>query len=137
MSRMNEAADRILVVDDEPEITEMLDAVLSAEGWLVEQAASGEEALERFRDSDFDIVVLDHKMPMMSGLAAATELVGDGARPGSIVLFSGYLSPFILGECRSLGIRAVDKTNWEELVEVCHAIAGEAALWRDRLSLHT
>lgn len=139
MSRSNEDTGpaRILVVDDEPEITEMLEAVLTAEGWLVDQAVSGEEALQRFRDDDFDIVVLDHQMPMMSGLAAAAELVIDGAPPKSIVLFSGYLSPFIRGECRGLGIRAVDKTNWEELVAVCHAIDVELTRSGQRLSLRT
>lgn len=130
-------ATRILVVDDEPEIREMLEAVLNAEGWLVEQAASGEEALDRFRDEDFDIVVVDHQMPMLSGLATAATLVKDGAPPGAIILFSGFLSPFIRGECRALGIRAVDKVNWEELVDVCRAMDEELTRTRADMSLTT
>ena len=139
MSRSSEMPEaiRILVIDDEPEIREMLEVVLSAEGWLVEQASSGEDALERFRDEDFDIVVLDHQMPRMSGLAAAATLVIEGARARSIILFSGYLSPFIRGECRGLGIRAVDKADWIDLVSVCRTVDEDLTRSRERLSLRT
>ncbi len=123
------AMTRILVVDDEPEITEMLKVVLSLEGWLVDQASSAEEALELTRREHFDIIVLDHQMPIMSGLEAAQRLVFDeGAPPGSVVLFSGFLSAFIRAECRALGIHAIDKVNWEDLVDACRAIEEELTL---------
>jgi signal transduction histidine kinase/CheY-like chemotaxis protein len=58
---------KILVADDEPDIRDLLCEILRAEGHVVCAAASGFEALERFRESDFDAVFTDIGMPGMSG----------------------------------------------------------------------
>jgi two-component system sensor histidine kinase TorS len=113
---------RILVVDDEPEICEMLDAVLTAEGWDVEQAGSADEALARCDERRFDLVVFDHNMPRTTGLVAAHRLLEQGAEVRSIVLFSAYLTPLLAAECNALGVVPVDKTNWQMLVQVCRLV---------------
>lgn len=62
---------RILVVDDEPEILELVRVYLEAEGLVVEALADGEEALERVRDESapaIDLAVLDVMLPRASGL---------------------------------------------------------------------
>jgi CheY-like chemotaxis protein len=56
---LNANAPRILVADDEEEIRSMLVLLLKGEGWLVAEAASGDEALERCRHESFDLAVLD------------------------------------------------------------------------------
>jgi CheY-like chemotaxis protein len=58
---------KILVADDEPDVRELLCEILRAEGHEVCAAASGFEALERFRESGFDAVFTDIGMPGMSG----------------------------------------------------------------------
>ena len=58
----------ILVVDDEPAIQEILTWSLAAEGYNVATAASGEEALTRFAEQDFDVIVTDIVMPGLNGL---------------------------------------------------------------------
>ena len=58
---------RILIVDDEPNILEVGSAYLRCDGHTVATAASGREALEKFRRNRFDLVVLDRVMPEMSG----------------------------------------------------------------------
>jgi two-component system, OmpR family, KDP operon response regulator KdpE len=65
---------RILVVDDEPQIRRVLRTTLSAQGYEVFDARTGEEALLAIRDHRFDLVLLDMNMPGMGGLAACQEI---------------------------------------------------------------
>lgn len=58
---------RVLVVDDEPSITELIKAVLTYEGWEVRTADSGEAALAALHSFDPDVVVLDVMLPDLSG----------------------------------------------------------------------
>ena len=57
----------VLIVDDEPRVLEVVSAYLRFDGHSVSTAASGREALEKFRRNQFDLVVLDRVMPEMSG----------------------------------------------------------------------
>jgi two-component system KDP operon response regulator KdpE len=59
---------RILVVDDEPQLRRVLRSTLSALGFIVADAESGEAALERVREEKFDLILLDINMPGLSGL---------------------------------------------------------------------
>jgi diguanylate cyclase (GGDEF)-like protein len=65
---------RILVVDDEPEIREVLSQFLSTDGNEVKLAASGEEALEAFRKEPFPLVISDVIMKKMSGIDLLQEV---------------------------------------------------------------
>ena len=58
----------ILVVDDEPEYRLVTKTILLAEGFKVELAENGEEALKKVQETDFDIVVSDIYMPVMDGI---------------------------------------------------------------------
>ena len=59
---------RILVVDDETDIRELLSYHLGRSGFLVQTAASGEEAIEALRDEAPDLIVLDLMLPGVDGL---------------------------------------------------------------------
>ena len=59
---------RILVVDDEPQLRRALRSTLSALGFVVADAATGEAALEKIREEKFDLILLDINMPGLSGL---------------------------------------------------------------------
>ena len=58
----------ILIVDDEEGIRNSLAAYLKLEGYRVDSAANGKEALEKLRQSKFNVVLLDINMPVMDGL---------------------------------------------------------------------
>ena len=59
---------RVLVVDDEPSYREGLQVALGAEGFMVDAASDGEEALAMFEALEPDIVLLDVMLPRMSGI---------------------------------------------------------------------
>ncbi|HNY39926.1 MAG TPA: response regulator transcription factor [Bryobacteraceae bacterium] len=65
---------RILVVDDEPQIRRVLRVALTAQGYEVHDAKTGEEALDDLRELRFDLVLLDVNMPGMGGLEACREI---------------------------------------------------------------
>jgi len=67
---------KILVVDDEPQIRRIMRTTLTAQGYEVHDARSGEEALDAVRQQRFDLILLDANMPGMGGLKACREIRG-------------------------------------------------------------
>ena len=65
---------KILVVDDEEDVLEIMDVILSVEGYEVAQAKDGNEALELMDDNNYDIVILDVMMPNKSGLEVVRDM---------------------------------------------------------------
>jgi two-component system KDP operon response regulator KdpE len=117
---------RILVVDDEPDIRELLRIVLGAEGWEVEEASSGQEALDLLPDTPVDFVVLDQRMPWLSGVDTARRLVERGFEI-PMVLYSAYLDREALAECANLGLITVNKLDLPALIEACRRAEPQAA----------
>jgi two-component system OmpR family response regulator len=72
---------RILVVDDEPAITELVGMALRYEGFAVAAAATGREALARAEEFRPDLVVLDIMLPDLTGLEVCRRLRQTGALP--------------------------------------------------------
>lgn len=80
---------RIMVVDDEPAIRESLQGLFEDEGYLVSCAASGEEAVARFRKQPVDCILLDIWMPGIDGLETMNRiLLIDPNVP--IIIMSGH-----------------------------------------------
>jgi len=65
---------RILVVDDEPDLRDAVRVYLEMHGYVVLQAADGEEAMHKVRTALPDLVVLDVMMPVMDGIAALQRI---------------------------------------------------------------
>ena len=72
---------RILVVEDEPEIQELLSAYLRHEGYSVTVAGDGIEALDRFRAGQFDLVLLDIMLPKIDGFGVCELIRRDSTVP--------------------------------------------------------
>jgi two-component system, OmpR family, response regulator len=68
---------RLLVVDDEPNIVELLSASLQYAGFDVSSAGSGREAVERVRETRPDLIVLDVMMPGVDGFSVLRQLRGN------------------------------------------------------------
>jgi two-component system, OmpR family, KDP operon response regulator KdpE len=71
------SAGRILIVDDEPQIRRIMRTALTGAGYEVDDAKTGEDAIEKVRDFRPDLVLLDMNMPGMGGLAACKEIRAD------------------------------------------------------------
>jgi two-component system KDP operon response regulator KdpE len=62
------SAAKILVIDDDPQIRRVMRSTLTAHGYQVNDARTGEEGLEELRNSNYDLVLLDMNMPGMGGM---------------------------------------------------------------------
>jgi two-component system KDP operon response regulator KdpE len=71
---MSTAQSRVLVVDDEPQILKTLDVNLAARGYLVDLAATGEEALDLAAQRQPDLVILDLGLPGVDGINVVESL---------------------------------------------------------------
>ena len=119
-------AGRILVVDDDPDIRQMLQAIFSSEGWTVDEAADGPEALERYELTRPDVIILDQMMPGQTGVDVAEILRKDGCKV-PIVLFSAYLSTPVRTDCEQMDVWPISKVDLNALVRVVRGFMQEAA----------
>ena len=83
---------RVLVVDDEPEIRSLLVRFLGSLGCEVATAANGEEALEAMRRERPDVLLLDLRMPRLDGLGVLERISSENLDIGPIWAISGYAS---------------------------------------------
>ena len=68
---------RVLVVEDDPDIVELISHYLSAEGFQVESVADGRRALELVRGGSYGLLILDLQLPGLDGLSVCSELRRD------------------------------------------------------------
>jgi two-component system, cell cycle sensor histidine kinase and response regulator CckA len=80
---------RVLVVDDEPEILKAMEGLLEYLGYEADFASSGKEGLERYMQRRPDAVLMDINMPEMDGVACIEELLNHDPH-ANISIISGY-----------------------------------------------
>ena len=107
---------RILAVEDEPEVLDVLRAMLTHAGHGVVTAASGREALDLFaREHNVDLVITDLGMPGMTGLALAAELKRLRAVP--VILLTGWAEELDETGTGSVEVVVAKPFNREKLLE--------------------
>ncbi len=79
----------ILIVDDEKAIRKTLGEILSYEGYKMDEAGDGEEALKRFKEKSYDVVLCDIKMPKMDGIEFL-ERARESNPDVPIIMISGH-----------------------------------------------
>src|SRR5947209_6062535 len=82
---------KILIVDDERSIRELLEIFLKKEGFIVTSASSAREGLTQVKASDFDVIISDIKMGEMSGIDLLRELRNTGFN-GQFILLTAFAS---------------------------------------------
>ncbi|HMU47485.1 MAG TPA: sigma-54 dependent transcriptional regulator [Chitinophagaceae bacterium] len=80
---------QILIIDDEKAIRKTLTEILSFEGYKIQEAADGEEGLKRFKESNYDLVLCDIKMPKMDGIEFLQK-AGEVNPDVPIIMISGH-----------------------------------------------
>jgi DNA-binding NtrC family response regulator len=93
---------RILVVDDEPPFLDALSQRLVLRGFEVIKAANGQEALEAARTAEFDLILLDLKMPGMDG-KEVLQILKKEHRQTEVIILTGHGSLDSAAECTKLG----------------------------------
>ncbi|MEN6465973.1 MAG: sigma-54 dependent transcriptional regulator [Syntrophaceae bacterium] len=101
--------ERILVVDDDPGMHAALREFLKSRGYDEDGAFSAEEALEKLARNDYRLVLLDVKLPGMSGLDAIPQINRTGFR-GAIILMTAYRS-------RDTAIEAVNSGAYDYFIK--------------------
>jgi DNA-binding NarL/FixJ family response regulator len=124
-------AERILIVDDHPLTRDALAALLEQHGFaVVGQAEDGEQAIERARELDPDLVLLDLSMPGLDGLEALPRLRVAAPRCEVVVLTASGTEENLLGAIRGGAAGYLLKSEPpERIVDFLRGVAqGEAAL---------
>lgn len=94
---------KILLVDDEDHLQEVLGLLLELDGHQVTTAFSGEQAVERAKESQFDLVITDFKMPGMNGMEVVRTLKKTNPNI-SVVMITGYPTEDTEKEAQKLGV---------------------------------
>ncbi len=95
-------ADRILVVDDEESLRDVLKRLLSAEGYHVSHAENGKKALALLARERFDYLLCDIRMPVMGGIELLREITSREI-PGTVIMMSAFGSVETAVEAMKLG----------------------------------
>ncbi len=99
---MMQAREKILVVDDEESVCELLKQILTDEGYHVITASDGEEALLKLSEESPQVMTLDDKMPGMSGMEALARLSQD--QPGVyIIMVTAVIDDSSIVEAMKMG----------------------------------
>lgn len=103
---MTPAKTKILIVDDAGPVVVLCVNVLQALGYAVKGANRGETAVELLRKEPFDLMVLDYKMPGMTGFEVFRQT--RTLHPGmAVVLVTGHGTPEIINEATRMGFSAI------------------------------
>jgi DNA-binding NarL/FixJ family response regulator len=112
---------RTLIVDDEEDMRLLLRVTVETANVglsVAAEAADGESGLERWREHRPEIVVLDQRMPGLTGLEVAERILAEDPEQ-SIVLFSAHLDDATRSRATQLGVRAcVSKSDISTIPEV-------------------
>ena len=97
---------RVLVADDQPGIRKRicltLASIIALE--VCEEAANGQEAVEKAEESNPDLIILDVTMPVMNGLDAARKIRGFSPKT-PILILTMHKSRQLMEEARKIGVR--------------------------------
>jgi DNA-binding NtrC family response regulator len=93
---------KILVVDDDAIVIKSCKRILEAEGFEVSSVPGADQALEAIRTSDFDLLLIDVKMPKHDGMYLMREIKKNWPEIPTIIM-SGYPTPETIAEVLRLG----------------------------------
>ena len=113
-------------MDDDPNIQDILQDILSLEGHQVQLASSGDDALKLFKSSDFEVVITDLGMPGMSGWELAKEVKKSKSKI-IVILITGWRAQLDTDKIKESGIDFIlpKPFHIEQIKEVLHQTAAK------------
>jgi DNA-binding response OmpR family regulator len=119
---------RLLYADDEPALRELVQNHLSLEGFEVETAADGLEAIDLINKNKYDLVLLDVHMPKKDGVEVL-KYIKNKKITSRLIMLTGDGDPHIVSECAKYG--AMDYLtkpyNYHELIEAIDRVLSDSA----------
>ena len=127
---------RVLVTDDERNLRELIVRELARRGHEVDGAEDGVAALERIRETSYDVVVLDMRMPKKEGIEVLRDLQAF-PEPPQVIMLTGFQEVSTAVEAMKLGAYdyLTKPTKIEELDVVVRKAAEKAQLLRENVAL--
>jgi DNA-binding NtrC family response regulator len=127
---------RVLVADDEKNLRELIVRELTRKGHVVDGVGDGEAALARMRETPYDVVVLDMKMPRREGIEVLRELADFPEHP-QVIVMTGFQEVATAVEAMKLGAYdyLTKPTKIEELDVLVRKAAEKGQLLRDNVAL--
>jgi DNA-binding NtrC family response regulator len=113
---------RVLIVEDEKSLNEAYELILKREGYEVETASDGQQAIEVFKKKVPNIVLLDLRMPKLNGVEVLKELdISKNYPKVKVIIFSNYSDQSEIDEAYKLGAHRYILKAWsspKELVKI-------------------
>lgn len=118
---------RTLIVDDEEDMRFLLSVVINTENrglHVVAEADSGHASLTVHEELEIDVVVMDQRMPGMSGIEAARQLMA--TEPDlPILIYSAFIDDQLRAEAKEAGVRyCIEKGNRPALISALREVTG-------------
>ena len=125
MSKEEKKKVKILVVDDEPDLREMLSGILFDKGYEAVMAQNGREAIKIVKDNGLSIIFMDIKMPDMNGVEAYKE-IKKTSTAAVTVMMTGYVVEDLVKEAMNEGVYACLKKPFEmdDILNIVEKITG-------------
>lgn len=120
----------VLIVEDNPVLASQLTSFLGGLGWVVDFAASAKRAMHFGRAQQYDVVVLNARLPDMKGTELCKVLKHEQKCCHSVVLMDAQSSSFDIAQEAAPYIDDVvtDPTDCKDVVARCQALAGKRAM---------
>jgi len=121
---------QLLLVDDDESSRVLLVRVLSSWGYAVAEASSGAEALRRVREHDFDVLLTDLEMPVITGFVLVRQIRAREERLGTrrtpVLAISGHATLAARRECLRVGFDQVlcKPFDWDTVREALRDVGG-------------
>jgi CheY-like chemotaxis protein len=119
----------ILVADDNEDLLETFAMILRRHGFLVETAANGPSAVDKYKKRRFDVALIDILMPGMNGVEASRRI--KEIHPGTaIILMTGYSDEALIQLARDGGARHIlhKPVKIDQLIELITEVAGDQSI---------
>lgn len=99
---MEDSKNKIIVIDDEPGMREFLEIMLQKDGYIVETASDGPEALDKIDNTLFDLAITDIQMPVMNGIEVLKK-INEKSPDTTVIMITAYASHETAIEAMKLG----------------------------------
>ena len=99
----------ILIVDDDTDMCQVISDILKEDSYLVDRVHNGESAIEKLKRKKYDLMILDYKLPGISGLEVLEEANKTRTKL-KIIMISAYGNEYVKAKAKGLGaVNFLDK----------------------------